>query len=233
MGNMRYRSVAALSALGIATLALAVQGVSLKWAPKENDQLKYKTVGDLTVGDTKATITAVNVHKVVRVDADGSYLVQATPVEGSATFGGTEYPMKGVTTLTTYNADGSIKEIRGDQANASGYRMANLTNFRASGKPVSTGDAWSVEGKADATTGAAAYKADFKVVGDEMVGTYDAVKVSVNARETAGEDAGKVTGFFWIGKDGVLAKSELQWSNITVPGAPKLTSGTLTMTRLE
>ena len=111
---MRARTVLAVSCLAAA--ALAAQGVSLRWTPKEGDELRYQTVGKLDVGGIQAEITTINVQKVLRVDSDGSILVEAKPVEGKAVYNGTELPVHGMTTQTKYGPAGEVKEIVGDKA---------------------------------------------------------------------------------------------------------------------
>lgn len=212
---------------------LGTQGTSLKWTPKEGDQLKFRTVGQMSVSGIEATITAVNSHKVIRVNPDGSFVVQATPLEGKAVYAGTEMEMKGVTTITTYGPNGEVNEIIGDKTDATAYRMANLTHFHSPTKPVAVGDAWTSEGRADPKTGSLAWKADYKVVAEETVGAFATLKLDVKARETEGSEPGSAAGTMWIGKDGIPVKSELTWTNMTVPGAPGLVSGKLTQTRVE
>lgn len=225
---MRTRTVFALATLAAA--AFAGQGVMLRWTPKEGDELKYQTVGKFEVGGISAEMTSVNIHKVIRVDPDGSFLVEAKPIDGKVVYNGTELPSKGATIQTVYAAGGELKEIRGDKPDTTGYRMANLSNFHAPTKAVMVGDTWTAEGKADAKTGAVAWKADYKVLGEETIGPYTALKMDVNARETDGTDGAKATGNIWVGKNGVLVRSELKWSNMVVPGAPAPVNATLTMT---
>jgi len=225
---MRTRTVFALATLAAA--AFAVQGVSLRWTPKEGDELKYQTVGKLELGGQEAQITTINIHKVIRVESDGSFLVEAKPVEGKAIYNGAEIPVRGATIQTEYAAGGELKTIRGDKPDTTGYRMANLTGFHAPDKPVMVGDTWSAGGKSDAKTGAVAWKVDYKVLGEETIGPYTALKMDVNARETEGSDGGKATGNVWVGKNGVMVRTELKWSNMTVPGSPAPVNGSLTMT---
>lgn len=210
------------------------QGPSpLRWTPKEGDELRFRTVAELSFGDNVATLSSVNTHKVIRVDPDGTYTVQATSSESKVTMLGQEMQGGGLTTITTYGANGEVREIRGDKIEATGYRMANLTNFHSPTKSVNVGDAWSSEGKSDPKTGAVAWKADYKVVGEETVGPYAALKLDVIVRETEGSDAGKATGSIWVTRDGIVARSELTWSNVAVPGAPTPVSGKVTLTRLS
>ena len=79
---------------------------------------------------------------------------------------GQEMQGSGLTILTTYDPNGEIREIQGDKPESTGYRMADLNDFHAPAKPVGVGDAWTSEGKADPKTGAVAWKADYKVVGE-------------------------------------------------------------------
>ncbi len=221
-----------MRALALFALPLVLQGAALRWTPKEGDEIKYRTVAEMTIQGGTATITAVNSQKVIRVDPDGSYTIQATPGEGKVTFGGQEMAMRGVTTLTTCGPGGEIKEIRSDKSDAGSYRMANLTEFHAPTKAVVVGDAWSVEGKADPKMGSVGWKTDYKVVAEETVGAYPALKLDVTARETEGNDPGKAVGNLWVGKDGILVKSELTLTSLVVPGAPGPVSGKMTRTRL-
>ena len=220
------------AALLLAPMLLLQGSATLRWTPKEGDEMQYRTTGEFSVlGDT-VTISSLTDHKVIKVDEDGSFLVQATPLENKVRMGGTEMVGQGLTVLTNYGPNGEIKEIRGDKADATGYRMANLTTFHAPTKAVAVGDLWTTEGKGDPKTGALAWKADYKVVGQEKVDAFDAWKMDVTVRETEGSEGGKAAGTVWVGADGVLVRSELTWSNVTVPGAPATVSGKLTVARV-
>lgn len=224
-----------IRAVLLASAALLAQGATtLRWTPKEGDVVKIRTEATLTVAGTEATMTSLNTHKVIRVDPDGSFLVQATPSEGKVRFGGEERASGGLTILTTYASNGDIKEIRNERIDATTYRMANLCEFHPPTKAVSVGDSWTSEGKGDPKTGAPAWKADYKVVGQEtLLGAYSCLKIELTkARETEGSDAGSVTGTFWIGEDGVFARSELVWTNVAVPGAPGPVNGKITRSRV-
>jgi nitrous oxidase accessory protein NosD len=227
---MRARTVLIASVLAAA--AFAVQGSVLRWAPKEGDELRYQTIGKLDVNGIQAEITTTNVQKVLRVDSNGDILVEAKPIEGKAVYNGTELPVHGMTTQTKYGPNGEVKEIVGDRANATGYRMANLTNFHAPSKAVAVGDSWSADGKGDVKTGAVAWKVDYKVVAEETIGPNETLKMDVSARETEGTDGGKATGNIWVAKNGVLVRTDLKWTNMAVPGAPGPVNGSLTMNLL-
>ncbi len=213
---------------------VATQGpATLRWTPKEGDELKYRTIAELTFQGSPATLTSINTQKVIRVDPDGSYTVQASATDSKVVMLGQEMHGGSLTTITDYNSSGEVREIRGDKLEATGYRMANLNGFHAPTKSVTVGDAWTAEGKADAKTGAMAWRADYKVAAEETVGPYACLKIDlVKARETEGTDVGSVTGSYWVTRDGIVARSELTWSNVTVPGASAPVSGKVTQTRL-
>jgi hypothetical protein len=221
-----------MRAFVLLALPIAFQGSTLRWTPKEGDEIRYRTEAELTVPGGTATITAVNSQKVIRVDPDGSYTLQSSQGEGKVSYQGQEMEMRGVTALSTYGPNGEIKEIRSDKADGGSYRMANLTEFHAPAKAVAVGDAWTAEGKGDAKTGAVAWKAEYKVVAEETVGAYPALRMDVAARETEGNDPGKATGSVWVGRDGIPVKTVLTWSNLVVPGSPGPVNGKLTRTRL-
>ena len=214
-----------------ATLAQA-PGV-LRWTPKEGDVVRFRTTGEFTLGGQQVALTTVNSHKVLRLDPNGDYLVEASPVEAKIVMGGQELPGQGVTTQTLYAANGEIKEIRGDRADATGYRMANLTIFHSPGKAVGVGDAWTADGKADAKTGAVPWKAEYKVVAEETVGPFETYRIDVTARETEATDAGRATGTVWVGKDGIVAQERLEWKGISVPGANAPVDGKYLLARLQ
>ena len=215
-----------IRAVLLASLVTLAQGATvLRWTPREGDVVTTRTVATIRVIGTEATLASVMTQKVIRVDPDGGYLVQATPTEGKVTMGGQELPTGNITVLTNYGPNGEIREIRSEGMDAAGYRMANLTNFHAPVKAVAVGDSWTAEGKADAKTGTVPWKADYKVVAEEPKDGIPSLKMEVTARETEGSDAGKATGFVWVGKDGVVVRSELDWTNVAVPGAPGPVNG--------
>ena len=215
-----------IRAVLLASLLTLAQGPTvLRWTPKEGDVVKTRTVATIRVIGTEATLSSVMTQKVIRVDPDGGYLVQSTPSEGKVTMGGQELPTGNMTVLTNYGPNGEVREIRSEGMDAAGYRMANLTSFHAPTKAVAVGDSWTSEGKADPKTGSANWRADYKVLVEEPRDGVPTLKMEVAARETEGSEAGKAVGFVWVGKDGVVIRSELDWTNVAVPGAPGPVNG--------
>ena len=215
-----------IRAVLLASLATLAQGATiLRWTPKEGDVVKTRTVATIRVIGTEATVSSEMTQKVIRVDPDGGFLVQATPTKGEVTMGGQVLPTGMMTVLTNYGPDGEIREIRSEGMDAAGYRMANLTNFHAPTKAVSVGDSWTSEGKADPKTGTVPWRADYKVVAEESKDGIPSLKMEIAVKETEGSEAGKATGVIWVGKDGVVVRSELDWINVAVPGAPGSVNG--------
>ena len=218
----------------LASVALLAQTPTLlRWTPKEGDVVKTRTEATIRFAGNEAILSSIMLQKVIRVDPDGGYLVQATPSEGKVTMGGQDSPTGSLTVLTTYSAGGEVKEIRGEGLDATVYRMANLTNFHAPTKAVTVGEVWTSEGKNDPRTGAVAWKSDYKVVAEEEKNGIATLKMEVTARETEGSDVGKATGFVWVGKDGVVVRSEMTWTNVVVPGAPGPVNGKITQALLS
>jgi hypothetical protein len=138
--------------------------------------------------------------------------------------------------VTVYNADGSVKQLNGDDstAGASAYRIANLQSMIDPGKPLNVGDVWSVDIKADSKTGAEAAKADFKILAEEKVDDVDTIKVQANIKETSGSDPAASEGTYWLEKaNGSVVKAELKWTDVPIPGAPTPISGTVNLTRAK
>ena len=197
--------------------------------------VKLRLSAELEIGGNKATYTGLVQQKVTKVDTDGSYTEEEQQIQGKASFGGQDIdvPDTGAHPVI-YNADGRVKEIKGDEqtAGAASYRMTTLGLIIDAGKPLAVGDTWSVDLKADAKTGAEAAKADYKVLGEEKVGDLDTVKLSAKIKETGSSDPASSDGTYWIAKsDGSLVKAEVKWVNAPFPGAPGPISASVTMVR--
>jgi hypothetical protein len=222
-----------LSVLAIA----AVDGLSVKRQVKEGEILKMQIKGDFEVAGNQATITAMSQSKVTKIDTDGSYTTEATQSDSKVSIGGQDMALpESPPIITVYNADGSVKMLLGEPetTSASAYRVANLQAVIDPGKPLNVGDAWSIDIKADAKTGAAAAKADYKILGEEKVGDIDTIKVQATVKETSGTEPASSESTYWLEKgNGSKVKSESKWTNVPLPTAPGPISGTMTMTRVN
>ena len=213
----------------------AVDGLSVKRQPKEGQAIKLRLKAELEIAGQQATYTGLVQQKVTKVEADGTYTEEEQQVQGKAKFGDQEIdvPDTGAHPVV-YNADGSLKEIKGDEqtAGAASYRMTNLGVIIDSGKPLAVGDTWTVEIKADSKTGAVAAKAEYKVLAEEKVGDLDTIKVKATIKESEGAEPASSEGTYWVVKtDGTLAKAEVKWLNAPFPGAPAPITATVSMVR--
>jgi hypothetical protein len=110
--------------------------------------------------------------------------------------------------------------------------MANLELFVLPEKEVNPNDSWTYEIKEDKKTNAVAAKATYTFVGDDKVGSTEAVKVKYVIKE-AGDSGASTEGFVWVRKaDGVMVKQTSKWVNVPVPGAGPI-SGEVTVTLIQ
>ncbi len=231
----KTKSVAfgALAALSVVALA-AQAGVTLARKPKANEEHKYRLKANVELGGQAVEVAGVQSEKVTEVGTDGTYTVESKTSDLKISVGGQEFPApdSGNGTTIVYNADGTIKEIRGDQTGADTYRFANLSVFFAPGKEVKTGDAWTHEAKADAKTGAVAAKATYKVVGEEKIAGLDTYKIEFSTKESEGDTPASAEGTIYVDKaDGSMVKTDAKWANAPFPGAPGPVNGSISVTR--
>ncbi len=229
---------AALMLLTVSALAIAaVDGLSVKRQVKEGQILKLKIKADLEIQGQAATFTALTDQKCTKLEADGTYTIESTQHDGKAVFGGQDIDIPQTPPVSSvYNADGSLKQIKGDDTIASpaAYRMSNLSVLVDPGKTLNVGDSWSVDIKGDTKTGAEAAKAEYKVLGEEKVGDLDTIKVKFSVKETSGAMPASSEGTTWISKvDGTEVKSEAKWTDAPMPGAPMPITATVTISRVQ
>ena len=229
--RLRLIGLGALAAASV--LAVAAQGVVLARKPVAGEEHKYSIKANLEFGGMEATLTATQGEKVLAIEPDGTYSVEQRLIGGTASLGGTDIDIPSSTpTVIVFTPKGAVKEIRGDSVDAPAYRFANLAVFSIPDKAVAVGDTWSYEGKPSKDTGAVAYKADYKIVGEEAVAGADAYKVEYTAKETEGGEPASATGTVWIAKsDAAMLKNVSKWANVPFPGAPGTVSGSVTITR--
>ncbi len=221
-------------AISLAAMSAATDGAfSLRWKPKEGDAITYSTEATFDVGGTQASIKSKTLEKVLKVDADGTYSVQSSTLEGMVTYLGQQIPLRKPITVTLYRPTGEVVSITGDDINAVSYRSANLTMLRRPENPVNVLDKWSTEIKGDPKLGSIGMKGSYTVEAEEKVGEFDTLRVTAVNKEQEGTDAGTVEATFWINKaDGSVIKTTAKWTNVTFPGAPAPVSGTITTTRV-
>jgi hypothetical protein len=227
---------AAIVLISASALALAtVQALTVKKQVKEGQIVKLALKAELDFQGQPAVFSALSDQTVKKVDADGSYTMEVRQHDMKATVGGQDIDVPEAPAGTVvYNADGSLRSIKGDDQTAgpSVYRFSTLGLIIDSGKPASVGDAWSVDIKADAKTGVEAAKADFKILAEEKVGDIDTIKLSAKIKETSSSEPASSDSTYWLSKtDGTIVKAEENWTNAPFPGSPVPITAKVKVTR--
>lgn len=230
-----------LQVLGLAALAVTasafavVDGLSVARKPKEGEQIRYRMAADVEYGGMALKAKFLVTEKTVKVDSDGSFKLEQAQLEGKLDMNGQEQDIPtGGPTTTVYTKEGDVKEITGDQTSPDTYRLANLGVLHDPGKTLSVGDTWTYEIKGDAKTGAVPAKAEYKILGEEKVGSWDTLKVKSTIKESEGTDPASSDGTIWISKaDGSTVKMDVKWVNAPFPGAPGPINATVKMDREE
>jgi len=236
--NNRFKAlVGTVVLLSLSAMALAaIDGLSIKRQPKEGQAYKLKMTAELQFSGQDVVFTALMDTKVSKVNADGSFTEEEHQHDVKVNVGGQEMtPPDSPGQEITFNADGSLKEIKGegDSAGPGGYRMQTLESLVEPGKPVNVGDTWTIDIKADSKTGVEAAKASYKVVAEEKVGDIETIKIQSTVKESAGSDPASIEATTWVSKaDGSLVKEEAKWINAPIPGAPAPLNGTVHIVRL-
>lgn len=224
--------ILAVAAITASAFAFA-DGLRITRKPKEGETIKYRTTADVDFGGMAIKAKFLVAEKVVKVEADGSYKVEQSQLEGKVDVNGQEQDAPGGgTSTTTYAANGEVKEVKGDNTTPDTYRMSNLGILIDPAKDLAINDTWSYDIKADKKTGAVAVKAEFKLLGEEKIGEWDTLKIKATLKETEGTDPASSDGTLWISKvDGSLVQQEGKWVNFPFPGAPAPINATVKMTR--
>src|SRR5262249_19692163 len=147
---IKFRLGIGVAAVILASVALAaVDAVTIKVSPKEGDVLKYKQVAKLDVQGMQIEFTATATRKVVKVEASGNYSIKEETTD--LKMNGMDVPEGSGpgSSTSTIGARGELVKMEGEHVDESAYRAANLEMFYVPDKPVSEGDSWTCDIKAD------------------------------------------------------------------------------------
>lgn len=141
---MKALKSAGIAMMLLASVALATQdGTILKFTPKKGDTLKIVIKGSLQIMGTDVTATIRNLTTVKEVAEDGSYTLEEKTLGGTASLGGQEMEIpESAGSTMVYNADGTLKEIRGDDIGPEAYRVAALSAWNFPKTAVKVGSKW-------------------------------------------------------------------------------------------
>lgn len=229
---MKLRFGIGITAFILTSAAFAADGYTFKPAPKEGDSLRYQQTAKLDLNGMEIDFSAKTNRKVIKVEANGNVTIKEEvsdmKINGSDAPDGAG---PGGTTATM-SAKGELLKLDGDRVDESAFRMANLGLFILPDKAVNANDTWTYDIKEDKKTGAVAAKATYTFVGDDKVGTIDAVKVKYLIKEV-GDSGASTEGAIWLRKsDNAMVKLTSKWVNVPITGAGPI-SGDVTETLIQ
>ncbi len=231
---MKAIKSAGIAMMLLASVALATQdGVVLKYTPKKGDVLKLMIKGSLQIMGTDVTAELHSQTTVKEVGEDGSYTVEDKTTSGKINLGGQEMDIpESPGSVVVHNADGSVKEIRGDDIGPEAYRLAALNVWDFPKTAVKVGSKWGGEIKKNADKGTEDMKTSYEVVAEETVDGVDAIVIKSKVSETSGGTPASIEGKTWFSKaDSQLIKSEMKYSNVPMAGAPEPITGNFVVVR--
>lgn len=216
------RSALLFVAVLAAPFAIAQDAVMLKRVAKEGETSKYKLLVDTEFSGMKIKFTANVIEKILKFDADGSFSVSSEQQEGMLDMDGQTQPAPaevGTLVTTSFLADGSISDIKGDSVNADAFRLSNLQTIFWPKEAVQAGSKWQRLVKADTVKGSLDVTANYEITGREKVGSHDCFKITFDAKEQSGSDPAGTKGTMWIDvANGLMVKNESDWTNMPIAG---------------
>jgi len=232
-----HRGVGFVLFVSLALSAVAGHdGFSLKRKPKVGDTEELTLTGTLDVGGGDAKLTGKETVKVTDVKPDGGYTESTDSHDTSVNMAGSDNAVPDKTETVTYGPDGSVMKIMdGDsEATDGGYRITNLTFFKAPDKPVAVGDDIKYTIPADKTKMTPGVSYDYKVVAAEKIKDWDTLKMTYTTAETDGDSKASTSGTVWVSTlDGSMVKSISKWTNVQMPGVPVPINGEFTIERTK
>ncbi len=210
----------------------AVGMYSLKRTSKVGDTIKYKLTVKANAGGIDATLTAASEDKVTKVTEAGGYTLDQTWSDSKLDVGGTAQDGPTIQITYTYGPSNELLDLTGkdveEQAKTSFVSLDTLKSLRLPGKPVKVGDTWTVEiAPTDANAKVGAHL-EYKLDGEEKLGTFDTLRIKLTGKLVSGGDAtSEMT--IWVSKtDFSMVKTEgtaskLPFANVPFPIDAKIT----------
>lgn len=209
---------------------LGVDMFNLRMTAPAGSEFKYKVQMNLMMNGEEIKLRGYNVMKVVSVDANGDYSVDATIKDATVEMGGGEQAVPDNTATTKSNLKGEVLrvEANGEEAPAEGYRAPNIMSWSFEQSAYKVGDTITITRPASKTTGGVPSETVIKVVAYEEVLGIKAVKVEFSSKETSGDAPITFSGTGWIDPTvGMLVKMEGKFTNMLFAGAPMPFDGNL------
>ena len=229
--SIRRALLVAVAGLATFASAAAVTDGALRLTAKVGDVRKYKLTAAVKFQDQDLAVTGgVNV-KVMRVDDAGLITVQVTATSTQAKGGDQPIPVQDSPALVeVFKPDGTLSELRGENASQTAYRLETLTSVKLPAFPLEKDKTWTWEIFPNPKVGIQKATIDYKVLGEETVAGIATWKVSRAIKETEGDSPATGDGTVWINKrDGTLVKQVDVWKNAPIPNAQSPVDGTFTL----
>lgn len=228
---IRRTFLVAAAGLAYFASAAAVADGSLRLTAKVGDVRKYKLTAAVKFQDQDLAVTGGVNMKVLRVDDAGLITFQVTALNTKAKSGDQPIPVQDSPALTEiFRPDGTLAELRGENASQTAYRMETLTSVKLPAFPLEKDKTWTWEVSPNSKVGIQKSTIDYKVLGEETVAGIATWKVSRTIKELEGDSPATADGTVWINKvDGTLVKQVDVWKNAPVPNATFEVDGTFTL----
>jgi hypothetical protein len=172
---------------------------SLNWKPTLGQTITYALSMKISGGESSLEITSEIEGKVSKLEANGDYTVETRQKSGKMVIDGEshEVPDDGEADVEVFNAKGEkITKKDGEEAeDADPFKeLLAALDFTPPEKPVKKGDKWVRKMPADPKTEKKASEVEYEVLGEEQIGTYKTVRISVKYRQTEGDKPTTATG---------------------------------------
>ena len=197
---------------------------------KVGDTWTYKIDASMSIQGSVGDFTGLTKITVVKVDGDLA-TVKTSESQMVVSFGGQTINVPdSPEQYEVHDSTGRVTSIKGEDVGPNNYRMTALSSMVFPSNAIGVGDSWTIQYPADPKLGGVAAVAKFKVIGTEVVGGVDCLKISVDASELSGDTPGSSVGTTWVNpKTGLQVKAEAEWENFPVPSSPMPVSGHFTM----
>lgn len=228
------RRVLFIFAAVLGSLVQAQDSVTLKRVPKKDEETVYQTILDVDLQGQKITLFSTLNEKIVLVQENGNYVIETkySNTHRATKDADTEFTVE--PDVMTYAGSGEIVGIR-SKATPSLYRGANLLGIFLPDGPVKKDDVWKKEIKGNTKLGTVDIAAEYKVVGQEKVGSFDCLIVNGTTKELSGKDPASTEQILWLNvADATLVKRTVTFKNLpTDKKTQPMVSAKLVVTRVE
>lgn len=225
------RWVPILTTVALVAGSSASGDVALRLTAKQGDTRKYKLTAEVKFEGQDLSVTGAVTEKVLRVDDAGMVTVQVFATNTQAKAGGQAVPVQDSPAMTQiYRPDGSLSELRGENASQTSYRLETLTSVKLPTFALAVDKTWTWDIAPNTKLGIAKSSIVYKVVGEETVAGIPTWKISRSIKELDGDAPATDDGTVWVSKaDGFRVKQIDIWKNAPVPNAPSAVDGTFTL----